>query len=299
MAIFVPATITKLEEIDHNEITVVELTLPRTYEYEDAIYPLFDSLRPGTAFLAMPYGASTRKHQKRLYTRSNIHNIEPRVLQTIINDTHINSDTSMWWQTKGARQVGEEKIWGPTRGDIITVRCDFNSDKSRLEIHEHYVRKEGENLMLEQDEWWEGKKFLGYALSTGITPFLAHLRYMAYFYFREREYKFKQTHYTLIVSAKNPMQLMYHHELLALEKRFPENFTYHPILTRQWFHDWPYTRGRLIQKDTYDLSGLLKIVPDLEERHIRMCGNKTACEQLKKGLEESGIQPQSFKSEVW
>lgn len=296
MTLFIPARVTKMEVVDPNEITIVELTLPHTYEYEGVAYPIFDHMRPGTAFLAEPFGASSMKYQKRLYTRSNCSILAPRVLQTIVNDTHDKSDTSQWWQISETKQVGEEKIMGPA-GNVIFVRCDFNPDKSGLVIHEHYVRKEDENLMLEPDEWWVGKRFLGYALSTGITPFLAHLRYMTRFYFGTRAYPY--THYTLIVSAKNPMQLMYHHELLAFEKRFPRNFTYHPILTRQWFHDWPYTRGRLIPKDTHDLSGLLKIVPDLEERHVRMCGNKAACEQLKKGLKESEIKPKSFKSEVW
>ncbi|MBI3274094.1 MAG: hypothetical protein HYZ69_03030, partial [Candidatus Colwellbacteria bacterium] len=287
----------KLEVVDPNEIVVVECTLPREYEYEGIKYPITDTMRPGTAFLAMPYGASTKKCQKRLYTRSNVSVTESRVLQTIINDTHNNADTSLWWQMSGTKKEDEEKIIGPIVGDTIFVRCDFSSDKSELIVHEHYVRKEGENLRLERDDWWQGKKFLGYALSTGITPFLAHLRYMAHVHFRR--YINPNTHYALIVSAKNPMQLMYHHKLLALEKRFPEHFTYHPVLTRQWFHDWPYTRGRLIPKDTTDIHGLLNIVPDLKERHVRMCGNKVACEQLKKGLEESGIQPQSFKAEVW
>ena len=297
MAIFVPATITKLEIVDPNEIVVVECTLPPEYEVEGKVYSIADIMRPGTAFLAEPFGASSGRHQKRLYTRSNCSILTPRVLQTIVNDTHDTSDTSQWWQISGIKH-GDNKITiGPVSGEKIFVRCNLNLGKNELEIHEHYVRKENENLMLEPDIWWQEKKFLGYALSTGITPFLAHLRYMVHFCFRR--YGDPSMHYILIVSAKNPMQLMYHHELLALEKKFPQHFTYHPILTRQWFHDWPYTRGRLIPRDTHDLSGLLKIVPDLAERHVRMCGNKAACEQLKNGLEQNKITPQSFKAEVW
>ena len=94
MAIFVPAMITKLEVVDPNEIVVVECTLPPEFEVGGRIYPVTDTMRPGTAFLAEPFGASSGRHQKRLYTRSNCSILEPRVLQTIINDTHSESDTS-------------------------------------------------------------------------------------------------------------------------------------------------------------------------------------------------------------
>ncbi|HZX60666.1 MAG TPA: hypothetical protein VFF51_02880 [Candidatus Methylomirabilis sp.] len=292
--IFVPAEVTHLRGIDPGEIRIVEIAVPYSFEVDGRMYPLMDEMRPGTAFLAEPFGARTKKRQKRLYTRSNCSLTANRVLQTIINDTHDpQADTSVWWQTD------EVKV-----GDRMSVRVEFDGDGSRLVVYEHRIKDEHKSLKLEPDDWWLDKKFLGIGFSTGVTPLLAHVEYMAALHFG-RTAKHSGAHYVLIVSVKNPKQLMFHEEMLALEKRFPENFRYHPVLTRQWPEDWSYTHGRIVRSvkgadgtETVSVDPLLQVAPDLEERHVRMCGNETAEAQLRAGFEQ-GRKPASFKAEVW
>jgi hypothetical protein len=293
--IFVPAEVTQLRAVDPGEIRIIELTVPFAFEVEGRVYPLMDDMRPGTAFLAEPFGARTQKRQKRLYTRSNCSLTANRILQTIINDTHDpKADTSVWWQTE------EVKL-----GDRMGVRVEFNGDGRQLVVYEHRIKEENKSLKLEPDDWWLDKKFLGVGFSTGVTPLFAHVEYLAALHFG-RTAKHPGAHYVLIVSVKNPKQLMFHDEFLALEKRFPENFRYHPVLTRQWPEDWPYTRGRIVKAvqgpdgtETVTVDPLLQVVPDIEERHVRMCGNDTAERQLRAGFEQSGRPVASFKAEVW
>jgi hypothetical protein len=97
----------------------------------------------------------------------------------------------------------------------------------------------------------------------------------------------------LIVSVKEPRQLICHEELRAVEDRFPENFRYHPALTRQWTDDWPYTRNRVIKMEKeggrIDMSPLIDVVPDIDRRHVRLCGGRQATSQVVKGLQEHRI----------
>ena len=86
---------------------------------------------------------------------------------------------------------------------------------------------------------------------------------------------------------------------LTLEDRFPENFRYHPALTREWAEDWPYTRSRVIRMEKesgrIDLSPLIDVVPDIGCRHVRVCGRNDATRQLVKGLHERKISPLSIR----
>ncbi|MBI4471403.1 MAG: hypothetical protein HY646_01970 [Acidobacteria bacterium] len=291
--ILAPATVTRLKTLDAGELRTVELTLPHSFRVDGKTHPIRDGMRPGAAFLAEPFGQRTQKWHKRLYTRSNCSIREQATLETIINDTHDNSDTSWWWQTDGVKE-----------GDTIGVRVDIGQKSDCLTIHEHKIVDESKSLTLEPDSCWSTQKFVGVAFATGITPFLAHIRYMALFEFGRAFHRFDQgAHYVLIVSVRNPRQLMCHDELLELENRFPDNFRYHPVLTREWPDDWPYTRKRIIKVDEearrVDLSSLLNIVPDLGDRHVRVCGGKAATGQLMRGLEDHHISPQSIKAEVW
>src|SRR5207249_972027 len=136
-----------------------------------------------------------------------------------------------------------------------------------------------------------------------IAPFLAHIRYMALFEFGRAFNRFNRgAHYVLIVSVKDPRGLICHEELLALENRFREIFPYHAALTRQWADDWPYTRNRVIriekESGRIDLSPLVDAVPDIERRHVRVCGGSEATRQLVKGLQEDKISPLSIRTEV-
>ncbi len=292
--IFVPAEVSRLANVDPKEIRVVEIQMPYAFEVDGRMYPITDEMRPGTAFLAEPFGARTQKLQKRLYTRSNCALTENRILQTIINDTHDpKADTSIWWQTD------EVSV-----GDKVNVRVEFNGDGTTLIVYEHRIKDEHKSLKLEPDDWWLDKKFFGIGFSTGVTPLFAHVRYLAALNFG-RTRKHPGAHYVLIVSVKNPRQLMSHEEWLELEKKYPENFRYHPVLTREWPEDWPYTRGRIVKaekgpdgKDRMNIDPLFQVVPDIEERHVRMCGNETAESHLRAGFEQAR-KPASFKAEVW
>ena len=291
--ILAPAMITKLKTLDPGELRSIELTLPDSLRIGEKEQPIEDGMRPGAAFLAEPLGQRSKKRQKRLYTRSNCSLSAQRHLETIVNDTHDESDTSWWWQTEG-----------PKEGDTIGVRVDADPRVNVLKIHEHKISDQSKNLALEPDSWWSEQNFVAVAFSTGITPFLAHIRYMALFEFgRAFDHFDRGAHYVLIVSVKNPRQLMCHEELLQLEDRFPDNFRYHPVLTREWPDDWPYTRKRIIRAEDgngrVDLSPLLNVVPDIGDRHVRICGGKTATEQLLEGLQQHRISPQSIKAEVW
>ncbi|MGH7422310.1 MAG: hypothetical protein ACREJ1_01385, partial [Candidatus Methylomirabilales bacterium] len=264
--VFVPAEVSRLDNIDPKEIRVVEIQMPYAFEVDGRMYPIIDDMRPGTAFLAEPFGARTQKLQKRLYTRSNCALTENRMLQTIINDTHDpKADTSVWWQTDEVRA-----------GDKINVRVEFNGDGTTLIVYEHRIKDENKSLKLEPDDWWLDKKFLGIGFSTGVTPLFAHVRYLAALNFG-RTRRHPGTHYVLIVSVKNPRQLMSHEEWLELEKKYPENFRYHPVLTREWPEDWPYTRGRIVKaekgvdgQEKINMNPLFGVVTDIEERHVRM-----------------------------
>ncbi|MGH7370701.1 MAG: hypothetical protein ACREJK_02505 [Candidatus Methylomirabilales bacterium] len=292
--IFVPAEVSRLDNIDPKEIRVVEIQMPYAFEVDGRTYPIADAMRPGTAFLAEPLGARTQKLQKRLYTRSNCALTENRILQTIINDTHDpKADTSVWWQTD------EVSV-----GDKINVRVEFNGDGTTLIVYEHRIKDDNKSLKLEPDDWWLDKKFLGIGFSTGVTPLFAHVRYLAALNFG-RTRKHPGAHYVLIVSVKNPRQLMSHEEWMELEKKCPENFRYHPVLTREWPEDWPYTRGRIVKaekgldgQEKINMNPLFGVVTDIEERHVRMCGNETAELQLRTGFEQTR-NPASLNAEVW
>lgn len=295
--LFVPAVITNVHTLDPGEIRTIELTLPQEYEIDSTRYPIRDEMRPGTAFLARPFGSRTGRLRRRMYTRSNCSLTAERVLETIINHTHQKkSDTSIWWQTE---QVEELRRIGGT----IDVRVDFNSARSELMVYENSGKSEPANLRLESDDEWRAMRFLGIAFSTGITPFLSQLRYMqALDFWRTGDQAGVQ--YTLIASARNPRQLMNHAELIDLNRRFPKNFWYHPVLTREWPDDWGYTKGRIIRvtgegERTVDIAPLLEVVPNIHQYHVRMCGNKLARDQLEQGLRKSGQVPLSFRAEVW
>ncbi|HYR86766.1 MAG TPA: hypothetical protein VE422_21950 [Terriglobia bacterium] len=279
--ILAPATITKLRTLDQGELRSVQLTLPDSLRVGTKEEPIEDGMRPGAAFLAEPFGEHNKRREKRLYMRSNCSISAQRRLETL------------WWQTGEIHE-----------GDTIGVQVDSDPKGTFLKVHEHRILDKSKSLALEPDTWWSEQNFVAVAFSTGMTPFLAHIRYMALFEFGRAFRRFESgAHYVLIVSVRNPLQLMCHDELRELEDRFPDNFRYHPVLTREWPDDWPYTRQRIIKTEDgareVDLSALLSVVPDIGSRHVRICGGKAATEQLVRGLREYRITPRSIKAEVW
>lgn len=296
---FVPAVLTELRTIDPGEIRAVALALPQEHEVAGKTYPIRDAMRPGNAFLAKPLGARTGRTRRRMYTRSNCSLTSERILETIINHTHeAKADTSMWWQSEPVEALHRS-------GGAIEVRVNLSPDRTHLVVYENSAQCKRANLRLEPDDQWPSMRVLAIALSTGITPFLAHLRYMKAFNFGRASHP-PGCHFTLIASVRNPRQLMDHEELLALAREFPENFRYYPVLTREWPPDWPYGKGRIIRvngesdrEKHVNVEPLLDIVPDLQHYHVRMCGNAIARDQLERGLRQRGSQPVSFRSEVW
>lgn len=301
--IFVPAILTKLQTIDPGEIREVGLLLPPAFEIEGRRLPIRDTLRPGNAFLAKPFGERTGKMRRRMYSRSNCALTDERILETVINYTReAKADASIWWQTDKVEQLHLE-------GGTVDVRVTLSADGSHLSIYENSAACGAHNLRLEPDDEWPAMHLLALAFSTGITPFLAYLRYMRSQTFgRTRHHPGAQV--TLIASARGPRQLIAHEELLDMASKYPDNLRYYPVLTREWPKGWPYGRGRIIRvkegdngkvpgEPVVDLEPLLAVVSGLERTHLRFCGNPTARIQLERGLAQVGVQPLSYRSESW
>ena len=47
------------------------------------------------------------------------------------------------------------------------------------------------------------------------------------------------------------------------------------------------------------LASLIALEPNLQQCHVRFCGNALAKEQLVLGLEQAQLAPLSFRSETW
>ena len=297
--LFVPATITKIHTYEPGEIRKIELTLPKTYEVDGRVLPICDRMHPGSAFLARPFGQRSGKYRRRMYTRSNCATDAPRVLETIVNDTHREkADTSPWWQTDAVEHA-------VAIGETIDVRVDVNEQLVELVVYENSQKVQPTNLILESDDEWPTMRILALAFSTGLTPFLSHIRYM-------RKQAFGKTamcrgvEFILVTSVRNPRQLMEHEELVTLARTFPEHVKYHPVLTREWPEDWNESKGRIIVAEADDapdarvkLDPLLALVPNVEQCHVRLCGSVSARDQLLRGLRQLDINPLSVRTEVW
>lgn len=162
--VFVQASILELRTIDSGEIRVVRLALPKVFEMGGISYSIQDEMRPGTAFLAKPFGTRTQKFRRRMYTRSNCSVNQPRILETVINHTRQEkADSSIWWQTPEAEifQASERKL------DILV---EIDPDRPEGLIFENAADCIDNNLRLEPDGEWENKRYLALAFSTGITP---------------------------------------------------------------------------------------------------------------------------------
>ena len=297
--LFVPARITDVHTYDPGEVRKVALTLPETFEVDGRPVPIRDRMRPGSAFLVKPFGVRTQKYRRRMYTRSNCSDESPRVLETIINDTHKEkADTSPWWQT-------DDLLRRCRTGGSIDVCVNYDESRSELVVYQNSETVDPTTLVLEADHEWRSMRIVALALSTGITPFLSYLRHMKTRAFGAPEGT-AGVHFALIVSVKKPSQLMEHQALLDLSQEFPQHFTYHPVLTREWPEDWAYGKGRLMQVGTNEdreprvtLAPLIALEPNLSQCHVRFCGNALARDQLVLGLEQAQLTPLSFRSETW
>ena len=299
MEFFVAARISNLQVVDPGEIRRVEFALPDYVEIGEIRYSLHDTMRPGTAFLAKPWGMRTEKFRRRMYTRSNSSCLEPGVLETFINHTHRPlADTSMWWQSEMADIWYEE-------GRTVEVRLTVDESQGLATVYENAALCKDGNLRLEPDGEWEDSCLVCVAYGTGITPFLSYIRYMANQAWSQGGGKC-HGHMTLIASARHQGQLILHQELQEIAQQFPQHFRYVPVLTRSWPEDWPSLKGRIVQtnvlpsgEEQVDLTPLLNLVPDLSQAHLRMCGSFPACRQFTQGLREQGICPVTVRMESW
>lgn len=299
MEYVVSARITQLQVIDPGEIRCVKLVMPEDVEIQGRRFSLLDTMRPGTAFLAKPWGSRTDKYRRRMYTRSNSSSEEPGVLETFINHTHRpQADTSIWWQS------GVADNWCES-GKGIDVRVSIDDGRGIATVYENTAVCKESNLRLETEGEWEDRRLVCVAFGTGITPFLAYVRYMAHGVWGHKGRRC-QGHMTLIASVRHEGQLMFHQELLKLAQQFPRHFRYIPVLTRSWSNDWSSLRGRIIRtkvlssgEEQIDLSPLLESVPDLSQSDLRVCGSVEACRQLMQGLGELNICPISVRRESW
>ncbi len=297
--LFVPAGITDIHTYDPGEMRRIALTLPETFEVDGRPVPVHDRMCPGAAFLVKPFGTRTQKYRRRMYTRSNCSDESPRVLETIINDTHKEkADTSPWWQT-------DEVVQRHRTGGAIDVCVNYDESRSELVVYQNSQTIDSTTLVLEDDHEWRTMRIVALAFSTGITPFLSYLRHMQARAFGALDGT-AEGHFTLIVSVKTPRQLMEHQALLDLAREMPQQFSYHPVLTREWPEDWPHVKGRIMQVWTngddaprVNLEPLMALEPNLGQCHVRFCGNDLAKDHLVLGLEQAGQAPLSFRAETW
>ena len=293
----VAARIHQLRTIDPGEIRLVQLALPEQIEIAGKSYAIRDTMRPGTAFLAIPWGNRTGKYRRRMYTRSNAAYNEPRLLETFINHSHRElADTSAWWQSEMAMDWFE-------KGKTVEVRLQLDEEKGVALVYENTKACTPSNLRLEDDGIWEEMRLVCVAFGTGITPFLSYARYLKANNFGGKGAGIG-VHMTLVASVRHEGQLMLHEELVSLEKQFPHHFRYQPVLTRSWPKGWGYLKGRIVRADhvnsgnnRIDITPLQTLVPDLAQSHLRVCGSVTACRQLSLGLEQGGLVPLTVRAE--
>lgn len=295
----VAARIHQLRTIDPGEIRLVQLALPEQIEIGGKSYVIRDTMRPGTAFLAKPWGERTGKYRRRMYTRSNTAFNEPRLLETFINYTHREqADTSGWWQSEMAKDWFE-------KGKTVEVRLQLDEEAGVALVYENTKVCKPANLRLEPDGIWEEMRMVCVAFGTGITPFLSYVRYLKAHNFGRNEAR-AGVHMTLVASVRHEGQLMLHEELVSLEQQFPQHFRYQPVLTRSWPTAWGYLKGRIMRvvhsvsgSDQVDITPFQAIVPDIAQSDLRVCGSVTACRQLTLGLEQGGLVPLTVRAESW
>ncbi len=298
METFVPASIKDLTILLPGELCRVRLALPEAMDVDGVSFSLADHMRPGTAFLAKPWGVRTQKVRRRMYTRSNIAAEQPGCLETYINYTHREaSDSSLWWLSD------EAAAWMQAQKPI-DVRVELDPEQRMARIYENTQNCAPTNLRLEADGQWETMSMVCVGLGTGITPFLAYARH----WIRHRAAHGDPAagSLTLIVSAPHAAFLICHEELQEMQSACPAQFSYVPILTDSWPDEWQGGRGEIVRthqgadgQAQVDLSPLLSLAPDLTSCHMRLCGQRPMCRQISQGLEQLGITPLSMRSESW
>lgn len=224
---------------------------------------------PGNAFWARLWGDKTNKFEIRAYSFSD--GAIGRMIETVVSKAPKDPNTSLYLQ--------RVKV-----GDEIEIRIETGSHKLFIN-----PRKD---LELERDNWWPHQKFLFLGFGSGVAPHLSVIRYMAAMDLIPNT--------VFVVSAKNHERLIFHDELKRIEMSFP-NFFYLPFLTRilpeNWDltvpDDWYYYAGRP------NLAALVEIIPDISERHVRICGGGGARKFFEEEAKKLGMKFPSVRSEEW
>ena len=291
LSTFIPTRVARFQDYG-TRIREIELALPEKAQVTPAILlpkshehlylknlPVIQTHRPGNSFLAKPFGIATSRHENRLYTVSDCSN--PYKLATVIDRTKNNPNTSDWWLS--------DRISNKT---IVYCKAELNLDNQCFIVHEHRT-KEDASVELYPDGEWEKLRVVAVGLSTGMTPFLAHIKY-----FEQR--KFGQTEeicgieYTFIMSVQHPEELVWYNWLRAIAKNHALNFTFHPMLTQSWPEKWPENQRKRITA-----SRIAALVPDLHECELWYCGGSAGMEGLKKGLADEHLSVRRFRAETF
>jgi len=223
--------------------------------------------RPGNAFWLKLFGKASGRSEMRAYSFSS--NPRSPIIETVVSKAAENPNTSWAFQEF-------------LSGTELEARISEQNGKKSLFIN---PRKD---LELEPDDWWQDKKFLFYGLGTGVTPHLSAIRYMAE--------KGMNVNVIYVSSSKLMRRLIFHDELENTQKRFPQNFRYLPFLTREnpeTLKEWKYFTGRPT------VEALTKLIPDISERHLRICGGKGTRKNLEKEANKFKINFPGVKTEEW
>lgn len=225
--------------------------------------------RPGNAFWVRLWGDRTEKLEVRAYSFSD--SATSNVIETVVSKASKDPNTSLYLQ--------RVKV-----GDEIEIRLETGSRKLFIN-----PRKD---LELESDDWWPKQKFLFIGLGTGVAPHLSAVRYMAC--------RKMMPSIMFVVSAKTPKRLIFNKELLKISDQFMR-FVYLPFITRVNPDDYARSlpQGCDYRYGRPTLSRLKDLIPDISERHVRICGGAGAKETFEEEARALGLKFPSIRAEVW
>ncbi len=117
----------------------------------------------------------------------------------------------------------------------------------------------------------------------GITPLMSKIRYLASQNWKGR--------IDLFYSVKTPGDIIFHDELMALQRTFP-TLKVHVTVTAP-DENWHGARGRLSEKFIRDS------VPDIAERNVHICGPATMAGAVQQILHQLGVETSRIEVEAF
>jgi ferredoxin-NADP reductase/DMSO/TMAO reductase YedYZ heme-binding membrane subunit len=130
----------------------------------------------------------------------------------------------------------------------------------------------------------EAQAIVMIAGGVGITPLMAKIRYLTDIAWPGKIY--------LVYSVKTERDIIFRSELEELQRRF-SNLRVDITLTRDASVRWTGMRGRLAA------TMLMRIVPDIAQARVHLCGPTEMVEPLKKALRELGVADEQMKAEAF